>query len=90
MSGKTMQKMDSQHQNPKQYVKTSHEQKEEFERIVQYYLESNPMVSTNGKISELEVRFNTDLKHSKPISKIDYDNVVKQLNINIEKYLNLY
>ena len=81
MSRKTMQKMDSRQQNPKPY-KTSHEQKEEFERIVQYYLESNPMVSTNGKISELEIRFNTDLKHSKPISKIDYDNVVKQLYAN--------
>ena len=83
MSGKTMQKMDSQHQNPKQYVhKPSHEQKEEFEQIVQYYLDSNPMVSTNGKISELEIRFNTNLKHSKPLSKIDYDNVVKHLYAN--------
>ena len=83
MSGRTMQKMDSRHHNSKPYVhKTSHEQKEEFERIVQYYLESNPMVSTNGKISELEVRFNTNPKLSKPVSKIDYDNVVKQLYAN--------
>ena len=80
MSGETMQRMDSRHPNSKPYVhKTAHEQKEEFEHIVQYYLENNPVVSTNNKMSELEVRFNTNSKISKPVSKIDYDNVVKQL-----------
>lgn len=83
MSGTTMQKLDLRQDKPIPHVhKTSHEQKEEFERIVQYYLESNPMVSRNNKISELEVRFNTNSKISTPITKIDYDNVVKQLYAN--------
>jgi len=53
--------------------------KEEFENIVHHYLESNPFIKTNRKSSELELRFGTNKKLSKAISKIDYDNVVKHL-----------
>jgi hypothetical protein len=53
--------------------------KEEFENIVHHYLESNPFIKTNRKSNELELRFGTNKKLSKSISKIDYDNVVKQL-----------
>jgi hypothetical protein len=51
----------------------------DFENMVAAYLASNPMVSQNRKTSELEIRFGTNPKLSKPISKIDYENVVKQL-----------
>ena len=60
-------------------VRTTKQNKEEFERIVGQYLESNPMISTNNKTSELEIRFGTNPKVSKPINKMGYDNVVKQL-----------
>jgi len=60
-------------------VRTTKQNKEDFERIVGQYLESNPMISTNNKVSELEIRFGTNPKISKPINKMGYDNVVKQL-----------
>lgn len=60
-------------------VRTTKQNKEDFERIVGQYLESNPMISMNNKVSELEIRFGTNPKISKPINKMGYDNVVKQL-----------
>lgn len=60
-------------------VRTTKQNKEDFERIVGQYLESNPMISMNNKVSELEIRFGTNPKVSKPINKMGYDNVVKQL-----------
>ena len=74
MSGESMKKTDNPH-----IPKTQAEQKSGFERIVQHYLESNPLVQHAGKTSELEIRFGTNPRISKPLSKIDYDNVVKQL-----------
>ena len=55
------------------------EKKEEFHRIVSLYLESNPLLSTNNKTSELEIRFGTNPRIKKPITKTNYDNVIKQL-----------
>ena len=78
MSGVTIQNHNSGQHQPK-VNKTAHEQKADFERIIQYYLENNKVWHISDKISELEIRFNTDANISKPISKIDYDNVVKQL-----------
>ena len=60
-------------------VRTMKQNKEEFERIVGQYLASNPVFSQNNKVSELEVRFGTNPKVAKPINKMGYDNVVKQL-----------
>jgi hypothetical protein len=55
----------------------------EFESAVKDYLEkcSDSMFKIKNRHlnPELEVRFGTNTKQSKPISKIDYDNVVKQL-----------
>ena len=51
----------------------------EFEKIVKHYLDSNPVMTIGNKTSELEIRFGTNPRVSKPITKIDYDNVVKQL-----------
>lgn len=60
-------------------VANTKRKKEEFENIIKYYLESNPFIKTDRKSNELELRFGTNKKLSKPISKIDYDNVVKHL-----------
>ena len=51
----------------------------ELEEMVNIYLASNPIRRIDRKINELEVRFGTNPKLSKPLSKIDYENVVKQL-----------
>jgi len=59
--------------------KTIKQKKDEFETIVKHYLESNPHISSSRNSNELEIRFGTNTKLSRPISKIDYDNVVKQL-----------
>jgi len=47
--------------------------------MVNLYLASNPTFRTDHKVSELEIRFGTNPKLSRPISKIDYENVVKRL-----------
>jgi hypothetical protein len=60
-------------------AKTIKQKKEDFEQIVKHYLESNPHINAGRKSNELEIRFGTNTKLSRPISKIDYDNVVKQL-----------
>lgn len=53
--------------------------KEDFENIVYLYLASNPVLKTDRKTNELEIRFGTNSKFSRPISKIDYENTVKKL-----------
>jgi hypothetical protein len=53
--------------------------KERFAKIISQYLESNPILQDNHKKKELEIRFATNPKISRPITKIDYDNVIKQL-----------
>ena len=50
----------------------------DFENMVSFYLASNPLVEKNRKISELEIRFGTS-RNAKSITKIDYDNTIKQL-----------
>lgn len=49
-----------------------------FEDMVSSYLASNPVVSKNRKTSELEIRFGTS-RNAKPITKIDYDNIIKHV-----------
>lgn len=52
----------------------------DFEKMVQNYLASNPFYrNEQNKTSEMEVRFGTNSKVAKPLSKIDYDNVVQKL-----------
>ena len=52
--------------------------KEKLEILINNYLASGPMVRSDGKTNEVEIRFGTNNK-TKPLTKIDYDNVVKQL-----------
>lgn len=57
------------------------DKKKEFENIVKLYLENNSL-RQNNKVNELEIRFGTNPKISTPISKINYDNVIKYLYSN--------
>jgi hypothetical protein len=59
--------------------KTAKQKSEEFTQILHHYLESNPHIHNDRKNAELEIRFGTNPKIANPITKIDYDNVVKQL-----------
>ena len=58
--------------------KKTKEAKDQFQSRLELYLESTPRV--DRRVNELEIRFGTKSYGShRPISKIDYDNVVKQL-----------
>ena len=59
--------------------KTMKEKTDEFNQILHHYLESNPHIYNDRRNAELEIRFGTNTRIANPISKIDYDNVVKQL-----------
>ena len=58
----------------------------DFEDMIRFYLEKSkdPLfaVKTKNVTPELEIRFGINKKQTKPISKIDYDNVVHQLLLN--------
>jgi len=51
--------------------------KKDLETMVELYLADNPSVYDSKRTCELEVRFGTNPKNGKPLSKIDYDNVVE-------------
>lgn len=52
--------------------------KADFETMVEFYLADTPYINSRHRVSELEVRFGTNPKSARPLSKIDYDNVVQQ------------
>ena len=62
--------------------KTPMQKKTEFETIVKHYLESNPLIKSGNKSNELEIRFGTNPRVARPISKIEYDNVVQHILSN--------
>lgn len=78
MEKSAQQKPDKEDESTKN-PNTIKQKTEAFNDIVKHYLESNPYITSNRKSNELEIRFGTNMKLSRPISKIDYDNVVKQL-----------
>jgi hypothetical protein len=56
------------------------EAKEEFRsRLTQYLGQGMPNYRVDNKQNEFEIRFGTNTSSGRPLSKIDYDNVVKQL-----------
>lgn len=61
---------------PKESIKNA---KQDLERLLGAYLASNPIQRTDRKVNEVEIRFNTNSRKYRPLSKIDYDNVVKYL-----------
>jgi hypothetical protein len=65
---------------PSGYFTPSNENpKERFEQMIKSYITSNPVIKSNNQTAELEVRFNATNKYTNYISKINYDNAVKQL-----------
>lgn len=53
--------------------------KEQMDVIIKKYLASNPIGRMDGRTNEVELRFGTNTRKHKQFTKIDYDNVVKQL-----------
>jgi hypothetical protein len=70
-----------QSEEKKDIVKPERNPKDDFDTMVEFYLASNPVLKKDHKTSELEVRFGTNPRAGKSISKIDYDNVVQQLMV---------
>lgn len=58
---------------------TAAELKKQLDTMLSHYLATNPVVRNNMQASELEVRFGTNPKKGKHISKVDYDNVISRL-----------
>jgi len=52
---------------------------EKLKNMVNVYLASNPIQKVKGKTSELEIRFGTNTRVARPLTKIDYENVVKSI-----------
>ena len=53
--------------------------KRELEERLKQYLDSIPSVKDNGRSKEFEIRFGKFAPNGRTISKIDYDNVIKQI-----------
>lgn len=53
--------------------------KKELVEMVSTYLASNPVVKKDRKENEMEIRFGINTREGKPISKIEYDNVIQYL-----------
>ena len=53
--------------------------KKDFENLIGVYLASNPIMQNNYKNSEVEIRFGGVNRQGKPITKINYENVIKKL-----------
>uniref|UniRef100_A0A6C0D8H3 mRNA (guanine-N(7))-methyltransferase n=1 Tax=viral metagenome TaxID=1070528 RepID=A0A6C0D8H3_9ZZZZ len=73
--------MSSSNKQQKESYNASTKKKEspqtQFENLVKLYWGNNPHIKDINKNNELEVRFGT--RGIKPLSKIDYDNVIKKL-----------
>lgn len=54
-------------------------EKEQLKIMIENYLASGVMRRNDRKVNEIEIRFGSNNKKYKPISKIDYDNVVQTL-----------
>ena len=76
MNREPIQKIDSETGN--KYEKNKNP-KESLEKLIAAYLASNPIQRSDRKINELEIRFHSNTRKYRPLSKIDYDNVVKFL-----------
>ena len=54
--------------------------KQDFNNIVKQYVSTNPYISSGHKTNELEIRFGTNHRLKRPITKNNYDNVIQKLN----------
>jgi len=58
---------------------TKEDKKKEMAKLLDFYLEGgNPMLYSRGK-KEFEIRFGSNTSARSPLSKIDFDNVIKQI-----------
>jgi mRNA (guanine-N7-)-methyltransferase len=67
------------HNNTTENTNEKRNPKKDLEEMVSMYLASNPILKRDNKTNEMEIRFGTHSKMSKPITKIEYEKVVKQL-----------
>ena len=56
----------------------------QMDKLVKQFWSNNPYVKDVYKNHELEVRFGT--RNVKPITKIDYDNVIQKLKFILQLY----
>jgi len=79
MSNNLKENLESMHKkdNKKYKAITKEELQNQFENIVKIFWGNNPYIKDVNKNNELEVRFGT--RGIKPLTKIDYDNVIKKL-----------
>jgi len=68
----------------KDEIKDNQDSRKEFNKLIGAYLESNPILKTGPKdfkneTKEFEIRFGSNNKLKKNITRIDYDNVIKVL-----------
>lgn len=52
---------------------------DELKKRMDHYLATNPIIRRFNSVKEFEIRFGSNPKVAKPISKIDYDNVAKKV-----------
>lgn len=64
-------------QEDKDFVEKNKTPQKQFEKLVEIYYNSNPYITEKNIDPELEVRFGT--RDIKPLTKNDYDNVIKKL-----------
>jgi len=74
------QKEDEVYEQQKQKIKNAMKvAKEELEKRLKQYLDSYPSIKQQNKAKEFEIRFGKYAPNGRHISKIDYDNVIKQI-----------
>ena len=73
-----MSNMEPLHKN----VQTLSDKKKAFANLIEIYLANNNIGPGRYKTNELEIKFGTNYKVAKPISKMNYDNVIKFLYSN--------
>jgi len=80
ISEKSKDEQEEEYEQERQQLKNAMKlAKEELEKRLNQYLDSVPSVKDQNKSKEFEIRFGKFAKNGRNISKIDYDNVIKQI-----------
>ena len=79
-SEKSKDEKEEEYEQERQQLKNAMKfAKESLENRLKQYLDSVPSVKEQYKTKEFEIRFGKFAKNGRNISKIDYDNVIKQI-----------
>ena len=79
-SEKSKDEKEEEYEQERQQLKNAMKlAKEELEKRLNQYLDSVPSVKDQNKYKEFEIRFGKFARNGRNISKIDYDNVIKQI-----------